>query len=197
MPRVTEEYREARRAEIADAALRAVRRKGFQAASMADIIAESGMSAGAIYGYFRSKEEIVLEVSSRVLGGRLDDVARLAEQDPMPPPSTMMRVLTRGMLEEIGDTAILIQMWGEAVTEPALRRLAAGVLAQLRTGYEDYITLWHQREHGADEAAARALAVEQAPLFLSVNQGFVVQSALLADFDADAYLDNAARHLPR
>ena len=54
MPKVTDEYRIAKREEIADAALRAFRRKGFQGASMADIIAESGLSAGAIYGHFAS-----------------------------------------------------------------------------------------------------------------------------------------------
>ena len=55
MPKVSEEYRTARRSEIARAALRCFARKGFDATSMADIIAESGLSAGAIYGHYKSK----------------------------------------------------------------------------------------------------------------------------------------------
>ena len=50
MPKVSEQHREARRDQIVDAALRCFSRKGFQRTSMADIIAESGLSAGAIYG---------------------------------------------------------------------------------------------------------------------------------------------------
>ena len=77
MPKVTDEYRIAKREEIADAALRAFRRKGFQGASMADIIAESGLSAGAIYGHFASKGDIILDVATRVVGARVDDVQQL------------------------------------------------------------------------------------------------------------------------
>ena len=79
MPKVTEEYRVARRDEIADAALRAFRRKGFQATSMAEIIAESGLSAGAIYGHYASKDAIIVDVASRVVGNRILDVERLAQ----------------------------------------------------------------------------------------------------------------------
>jgi len=197
MPRVSEEYRAARRREIADAALRAVRRKGFQAASMADIIAESGMSAGAIYGYFAGKSEIVHEVAGGIVGGRLDDVERLAATDPMPPPSEVVRVLMQGMLEDLGETGILVQMWGEAVTDPALRALATDVLGRLRGAYAQYLSLWHQREHGLAPDEALALGVDQAPLFLAASQAFVVQSALLDDFDAEVYLARVTRHLPR
>ena len=63
MPKVTEEHRLAKHDEILDAALRAFSRKGFQATSMAEIIAESGMSAGAIYRYFASKADIVRGVA--------------------------------------------------------------------------------------------------------------------------------------
>ena len=87
MPKVTDEYRAARRDEIVDAALAAFRRKGFQAASMADIIAESGQSAGAIYGHFKGKSEIVLEVATRVVGERVDDVQRLGEGERLVPPA--------------------------------------------------------------------------------------------------------------
>lgn len=46
-----------RREEIIAAAIRAFSTKGFSRASMADVIAESGRSAGAIYGHFSGKRE--------------------------------------------------------------------------------------------------------------------------------------------
>jgi len=197
VPRVSEEYRTRRRDEIAEAALRVFRRKGFTATSMAEIIAESGLSAGAIYGYYDSKTAIVHDVAARVVGGRIADVERIAEQDPLPPPSELVGVLLRGAVREIGSTGILVQLWGEAVTDPRMLGFAADVLVQLRTVFAGYVARWHEQEHGLDAQDAAALGAEQAPLFLAACQGFILQSALLDDFDADAYLDDVTRHLPR
>jgi len=197
VPRVSEEYRTRRRDEIAEAALRVFRRKGFTATSMAEIIAESGLSAGAIYGYYDSKTAIVHDVAARVVGGRIADVERVAERDPLPPPSELVGVLLRGAVREIGSTGILVQLWGEAVTDPRMLGFAADVLVQLRTVFAGYVARWHEQEHGLDPQDAAALGAEQAPLFLAACQGFILQSALLDDFDADAYLDDVTRHLPR
>ncbi|QNE46389.1 TetR/AcrR family transcriptional regulator [Glaciihabitans sp. INWT7] len=197
MPKVSEEYRTAKRAEIAGAALRAFSRRGFHATSMADIIAESGMSAGAIYGIFSSKSDIVFDVASRVIGGRVHDISRLADSTPMPPPSELLGVLMRGMIGELGSPAILVQLWGEAVTDLQLRALASGVFDRLVSAYRAYISLWQQREHGLDPKAADTVAREQTPLFLAASQGFILQAAIFHDFDPEFFLDRVARHLPR
>ena len=59
MPRVTDAYREARRRQILDASIECFAREGFHRTSMAQIIAKAGVSAGTIYLYFSSKEEII------------------------------------------------------------------------------------------------------------------------------------------
>ncbi|KRD41202.1 hypothetical protein ASE38_16380 [Cellulomonas sp. Root930] len=197
MPKVTEEYRVARRDEIAEAALRAFRRKGFQATSMAEIIAESGLSAGAIYGHYASKDAIIVDVASRVVGNRILDVERLAERDPLPAPPTIPRVLVRGMLDAIGNPAIMLQLWGEGVTDPAVRTLAFDVIVRLREALARYTSLWHQRTHGTPPDDADTLAAEQVPLLIAAVQGFVVQSAMVPDFDAEAYLTSVEKYLPR
>lgn len=197
MPRVTDEYRAARREEIADAALRVFLRKGFQAASMADIIAESGLSAGAIYGYYASKTEIVHRTATRIVGARVLDVERLAEQDPLPVPAEVVRVLMDGVQRELQDPKILVQLWGEAMTDPALLELARGVVVRIRGTFEAYLTAWHRRENGLSEDDAAALAAEQAPVFVGACQGCIVQTGLFEDFDREAYLDALVRHLPR
>ncbi len=197
MPKVSDEYRTAKRREIADAALRAFRRGGFQGASMADIIAESGLSAGAIYGNFASKAEIVLEVAQRVVGARVGDIDRLMNSDPMPPPSQLVRVLLRGMLDDLGDPTILVQLWGEAATDSELRGLARLTFGRLQAANVAYISLWHQREHGVDAERADQIGRDQMPLFLSAAQGFIIQYALLPDFDPDGYFDALDKYLPR
>ena len=182
MPKVTDEYRSAKRREIAEAALRAFRRKGFQGTSMADIIAESGLSAGAIYGHYASKSDIVLEVATQVVGARIVDVERLAHLDPMPPPGELVPVLIRGMLREVGDPGILVQLWGEAVTDSDIASLTTNIFLRLRTALSSYVSLWQQRAHGLPKPDADQLGRDQVPLLISAAQGFIVQSALVPDF---------------
>ncbi len=197
MPKVTDEYRSAKRREIADAALRAFRRKGFQGASMADIIAESGLSAGAIYGHYAGKSDIVFEVATQVVGARIVDVGRLAHLDPMPSPGQLLPVLLRGMLDEIGEPAILVQLWGEAVTDPNVSKLTTEVFLRLQTALTSYVSLWHQREHRLPKADADQIGHDQVPLLISAAQGFILQSALVPNFNRDAYLLTLETYLPR
>ncbi|MFF4188865.1 TetR/AcrR family transcriptional regulator [Streptomyces sp. NPDC001691] len=63
MPRLTPERREAKRADIIAAARRCFSRDGFHQTSMPDIAAEAGVSAGAAYRYFASKDEIILAIA--------------------------------------------------------------------------------------------------------------------------------------
>jgi AcrR family transcriptional regulator len=197
MPKVSETYREAKRDEIVQAAMRAFHRKGFQGASMADIIAESGLSAGAIYGHFPGKADIILAVAERVVGARVIEVETLAATTPMPPPAALVRVVMNGMMNDVGRPAMIVQLWGQGVTEPALLGMSVRVMGQLRAVYADYISLWHQRQHGRPKAEADAIGEAQVALFLASAQGFIVQSALFDDFDRDRYLTSIEEYLPR
>ena len=59
MPKVSEEYAKGRRRQILDAAAASFARKGLHAATMDDVCKEAGLSKGALYGYFGSKDDIV------------------------------------------------------------------------------------------------------------------------------------------
>ncbi|WP_108671680.1 TetR/AcrR family transcriptional regulator [Peribacillus acanthi] len=61
-PIVSDEYKEKKKKEILKSALACFARKGFEAATIDDIVAHSGISKGAIYNYFKSKDEIYLEL---------------------------------------------------------------------------------------------------------------------------------------
>jgi AcrR family transcriptional regulator len=65
VPKLSDDYREARRRQVLDAAVVCFARTGFHRTSMQDIVAESGLSPGAIYRYFTGKEEIVDATRSR------------------------------------------------------------------------------------------------------------------------------------
>lgn len=196
VPKVTEEYRSARRVEIADAALRAFRRKGFQAASMADIIAESGMSAGAIYGHYKSKSDIILDVARRVVGERVVDIQRITDSGQLIPPPVLLRMMVEAMTHELGDPTIVVQLWGEAAVDPRLHELALEVFTRLQTVLGRYLSVWYQREHGTPEAEADEIALDLVPLYVSAVQGYILQRAILPDFDPEGYFAMLARRLP-
>jgi AcrR family transcriptional regulator len=197
MPKVSEQHRLDRQDEIVQAALRAFRRKGFQATSMAEIIAESGLSAGAIYGYFASKSEIVLAVATQIVGARVVDIGNLTNMDPMPEPAKVIRMLLDGLIASLGQPAVLVQVWGEAATDPSLLELCIEIFGSLQDALVAYLTRWQQTEHGLSPAEAKRIAITQAPLFLSAVQGFIVQDSLLKSFDREQYLSKALTYLPR
>jgi AcrR family transcriptional regulator len=58
-PRITAKRREARREQILEAARACLQEGGLEAVSMEMIIARSGLSTGAVYGYFKGKDEII------------------------------------------------------------------------------------------------------------------------------------------
>ncbi len=59
MPRVPKAYLDARRDEILDAAHSCFQEKGFHQATIQDICRQADLSPGAVYRYFKSKDEII------------------------------------------------------------------------------------------------------------------------------------------
>lgn len=71
-----------RREEILDAAIRSFREKGFHAASMSSIAKAFGMSAGHIYNYFDSKEDIIEAIVNRWLDNYIHTIRIRWNPDP-------------------------------------------------------------------------------------------------------------------
>ncbi|MFE8697152.1 TetR/AcrR family transcriptional regulator [Cytobacillus sp. FJAT-53684] len=61
-PSVSEKYKEEKKRNIINSALICFAEKGFETATIDDIVVHSGFSKGTIYNYFSSKDEIYLEV---------------------------------------------------------------------------------------------------------------------------------------
>lgn len=183
MPKVTEAHRESRREQITAAALFCFAEKGFQRTSMADIIAASGLSAGAIYLHFESKQQIALAVGRQVLGRRLGDLDGMAG-DAIADPVSTLQMLLGGMVDDILDTRLLIQLWGESTSDPEMGALVTEIFATLRAALTRYLTAW-ATHRDVDDPATWATA--RFPALLALAQGFMVQRALLPQFDANAY----------
>ena len=63
MPKVIPEYKEAAKTKIIEAARKVFAKKGYHDTTMDDIAKEIGVSKGALYSYFKSKEDLLQEIS--------------------------------------------------------------------------------------------------------------------------------------
>ncbi|MDJ0393872.1 TetR/AcrR family transcriptional regulator [Rhodococcus sp. G-MC3] len=167
--------------------MRCFAKSGFDATSMADIIAESGVSAGAIYSYFKNKQELIVHVTRDVLKSRAAELDELEQQDPLPPPAAVVRMFLIDLAQDIGDLRIFVQIWAAAAAEPHSMDSVAGVVVELRALYERYLRAWFvHKGFSEEEADGRALAI--APIIVAMCQGYILQSVLVPDFDSDGYL---------
>jgi AcrR family transcriptional regulator len=73
-PKVTQQYKQGVRDRILDAAEKLFSSKGYYDTSMDEIVEESGLSKGAIYGYFKSKEELFVALQERQLEASLNEL---------------------------------------------------------------------------------------------------------------------------
>ena len=196
MPKVSGAHREARRAEIVAAAVRAITEKGISRTSMADIIAASGLSVGAIYGHFEGKREIIAAVADHVLGRRREAIDSRLKQGPPPSPGELVALVARGVLREGIDPRAMIQVWAEALAEPEIIAILQGAVRTLQGAIDRALRAWfeahpEQAPDGPDITARRLR-----PVIIALIQGFMVQRSLFEDFDEDAYLETVRTVLP-
>lgn len=177
MPKVSQEYREARRAQILDAARCCFLRSGFHATSMQDLFAESGLSSGAFYGYFASKDEVVMAIVEENMADVLAMIHTLAT-GPHDRGLGQALVDVLGVVRakhEDGQLASLaVLTWSEALRNPALASQLDKSVSKLRAELVIAVRGYQDEGQLPSEVSAQALAT----LFLSLVPGFILQLAL-------------------
>lgn len=181
MPRVPAAHLAARRRQILAGARRAFLRDGFQAASMQDVLRESGLSAGAVYRYFTGKEEIVAAVAREALAVVRASFDQLGA-DRIPPTPDDLFVEVFGRLKEAmgaGEDArelprLLVQIWSEALRNAELAEAVNEAYAQLTVEWARLVEEYQARgwvDHQAN-------TVHVARTLIGAVQGYLVQQAL-------------------
>ncbi len=187
MPKVSDEHRSARREEIIVAALRVFGTKGFQNASMADIIAESGMSAGAIYSHFGSKRELIVSVAQRTMRARLIELSASSTGGNPLSPAEIITIIIRGMRSE-KFSHLLLQIWAEAAVSPDFLDLIDELILPLQSTLHHHLVTWAKANPERSGPDPSTWATSVTPVLMSIGQGFMVQRTLFKEFDEDAYL---------
>jgi AcrR family transcriptional regulator len=133
MPKVSKQYLEARCSEILDASVVCFARSGFHKATMRDIVRESGLSAGAIYNLFSSKQEIIAAIAAR----RHDDERRVFEEALKQPTATKsLEAIRDHFLSDLDNPKqrmrrrVTVQLWAEAQHDLKLQKVARDTFAK-------------------------------------------------------------------
>ncbi len=184
MPRVTDAHRQARRDEIARAAVRVLHREGVANASIARIVEESGLSAGAIYANFENKSELARTVAATLLDWRMD---LIEGDDPARErtPGEVIGDLLTSFEEEAPPARLVLQYWGESTTDPDLHAVLEATVSRLRSAFARAVLPWARRRSpdGADALAART-----ATTMVVLCQGYLANLGLLGWLQPHEYL---------
>jgi len=187
-PKVSEEHLDARRRQIIDAAVICFARDGFHRATMQDVCREARLSAGAVYRYFSSKNELIQAIADErhareaefmgrghAVGGGIDGLrafGRLSFNSLDDPDERRRRKLG-------------VQVWAEAVLDPAIRTIIMRGIDRSR----EVMTLLIREAQDRGELPPALDAASLARAMLALFQGFILQQAWDERVDVTAYLE--------
>lgn len=184
MPKISDARRAARREQILNAARACFQREGLHATTMDDIIKASGLSAGAVYSYYPSKEELILAAVTTSLSG-----LRLRLE-----PILMSRLPPDQFVEKVAETIsnfsasdgydlkrIALLGWSEAQRNERLRTVMRDFYLAFRHGLVEVAEAWKKEGELREHASAPDVAI----VILAEILGFVVQSAIIGEVNAE------------
>ena len=189
MPKVTDAHLAARREQILLAAMTRFAEGGFHSTGMAEVIAATGLSAGAVYRYFPSKEALIRAiVEERVLASAKATFEAILAQgvdNPVDAVAAALEIVDRVSAQgEIDITRIAVQAWGEALRNTDILDVAQNAYATMR-GYLAEATRRAQ-QHG--RLPSDADPAEIAKALLSLVMGYVIQRHIMGDVDREHYI---------
>lgn len=155
------------RDRLLDAAASVIARKGYQAASLAEVGREAGLTTGAVYSNFRNKEELFLEAVNR-----LQRPPQLeAEGTGAPPRLAELRQEVLRQLRLLDSSphaaALMMELGVLAMRDEAVRDHVATGLRRTR----DVVRAALDERPSASELARRLSPDERATLLVAALNG--------------------------
>ena len=187
MPKVKPETSLARRDEILEAAEICFARQGFHQTTIRDVIRESGLSAGCIYGHFATKEELIQAISER---RHARETALLLARDESMDPIATLRAIAKDFLLDLQKEDSLrirkvgLQLWAEALRDEAVHRQVVG---GIQMGIPALVKLL-QRGQRLGLVGKKLDSSAIARTIIAMFQGFILQRVLGEPFKASAAL---------
>lgn len=142
------------KAKLLDVGLDAVRRRGFAAVSIKDIVAAAGVPKGSFHYYFASKDAYALALMDH-FGRHMADVAAALTADPKAPPVERLRAFFRAyakrMADEKHETGCLLGVMAAEAGD-----LAPPVRARVEAGLKAFAGFLTPTLHAAQQSGAIA-----------------------------------------
>jgi AcrR family transcriptional regulator len=184
MPKISDERRAQRREVILAAARACFERNGLHATKMDDIIRRSGLSAGAVYSYFGTKDELVLAALTSSMAELGIAFAPLFDPAKTLPPLEFVTELTATLRrftkkDGVDRTRIAMHGWSEQQRNEGIRATMQAIYHGLRGQIQGVAERW--RASGI--ISADAVDGDVASLIFSLVLGFVAQTAILGEVD--------------
>ncbi|PZA08962.1 MULTISPECIES: TetR/AcrR family transcriptional regulator [unclassified Meiothermus] len=180
MPRVSEEHRIERKDQILQAAARCFAREGFHATSMAEVIAESGLSAGSVYRYYKSKDELIAAIVERYMSSRIADFMQINQSsaDLAEAVASAIQSLS-ARIDDHGDpfSRMLPQILSEVVRNPRAREQAQRAYGALLDFFAEVV----RRAQATGNMRADLDPVGVSRVMLSLGQGFILLKMILQE----------------
>ena len=194
MPRITAQRRDARRAEIVGAARRCFARDGFHRTSMPDIAAEAGVSVGAPYRHFSSKDELILEIAGQAFGALFAPVEELAGSTGGVALADLVVSCVEAAGHHVPDAAgqevpveellrCAVQAWAEVLRDDHLRRQANAGFDRVR----DQMARALRRAQTRGAVPAGLDPDRGARVVIALLHGFVLQRVAFGLQDTDGF----------
>jgi AcrR family transcriptional regulator len=190
MPKVTAEYRDARRTHLLDAARRCFVRDGFHATSMADVCREAGVSAGVAYLYFAGKDDIITAIAEQNLDGIVQSAHRLADEHGHRGADVVLSELLAYIRDEhqAHDTAaIALLTWSESLRNKALAERLDAAFTEVSKIFAELL----RNTQATSETEASATASTLAYTFIGYVMRLATQTTDAASHNDGAFVGQA------
>lgn len=145
--------KEARRAQVLDAASKCFVSDGFHNAGMSSIAREAGMSVGHIYHYFENKDAIIAAIVERDMQSHIE---RFDQFGLIPKENFVEKLIEEAgdgirMKTDVFNSALNLEILAECRRSPSISRLVREKDAEIRNRFSQII----QEKTGLDDAPMR------------------------------------------
>lgn len=194
MPRVTQDYLDARRREILVAAHRCFARSGFRDTTMRQVAEEAGLTAGALYRYFDDKASLVRALAEWGRARKRELMEGIDTGSGVDGLVSLVTELIRSLPASADGhhpVRFDVRIWGESLGRPPLQELVEDELADFRGLLAGYVTEGQREGRIRSDVHAETVA----RVLISLLTGLELQVAYDPDLDLAAYADLVGRLL--
>jgi AcrR family transcriptional regulator len=176
IPRVNQKHLEARREQILEAAIECFAHNGFHRTTMQDIMREAGLSVGAPYRYFKSKEQMIEAIAAERHARDREIILEAGAKEDIP---KVLRTLIDRFEQALLDPRdrkgrrMAMQLWTEALRNPRILKTVRKGVDEPRRMLAAIVT----RARDNDEMPKDIDPDAMARVLIAMFQGFALQLA--------------------